>query len=1415
MSDGSGIAIVGMAGRFPGARNLEEFWRNLEAGVESIRSLTAAELEARGVAPELLRDPQYVRAEAVPDGVELFDAAFFGMTAREAEIVDPQHRVFLETAWQGLEDAGYDSESYQGSVGVYAGATINTYLLFHLRGNPEIARSLDLAQLNIASGRDFLTTRVSYKLNLKGPSHLVQSACSTSLVAVHLAAQSLFAGQCDLALAGGVSVNVKMMGGYRYVDGGMASPDGHCRAFDARAAGTVFGGGAGVVVLKRLEDALAEGDTIRAVIKGSAINNDGAAKVGYTAPSVEGQAKVITEALADAGVEPETVSYVETHGTGTPLGDPIEVRALNQAFRAGSGAQGYCALGSVKSNIGHLDAAAGVTSLIKTVLALEHEGIPPSLHFERPNPNFELDGSPFFVNTRLTPWPRGRSPRRAGVSSFGVGGTNAHVIVEEAPVPEPPGASRPWQLLTLSARTAAALDQSTANLAACLERRPGLELADVAYTLSLGRRRFRHRRMLVAADTREAAAVLEARAPARVLDGCAADGETPVVFLFAGASPGRRIAGRELYRQEPVFRERIDVCSELARPHLSLALAELLYAGAPDAGPGEPPLPAGRLAEVAAFAADYALGQLWLSWGVRPQAMLGEGGGEVAAACLADALSLADALALAAARGELLEAGAGGAARGDAARAFAGRVRQLEVRAPAIPYVSSLTGSWVSEREVAQPEHWTGLLGDGERSGDGLAELLKEPARAFLEVGWGASLGRRVAAHPARRPEQLVLSSLPEGGDQPSEAARLLATLGRLWLGGVAVDWSKLYGGQRRRRVPLPTYPFERQRYWIEPVTEGRAPAAVAPASGKQPDVADWFYRPAFRRLADAAGPEPAPAAAGERWLVLLDRLGLGSSVAERLRDAGREVVEVTAGSRFARAGAGRYTVGPRSLPDYQALLEALGTSGEAPIRVLYLWSLTPAAGAPAIEPAAPGSWEAFTGLLLLAQAAARREPAGPLTIDVVANQALAVTEEEEVRPEQAALVALSQALPLELSGVVCRLLDVPAADLASARGRRRVDRLLAELHAGSREAVVALRGSQRWSPTFEPVPLAGAGPVARPRPEGGVYLLTDGAAGPGGALAETLARTRGAKLALLESSRSRDGAGGAWTEQRRRRLEELGAEVWVLRADPTSEGEMRRVVGETIERFGALHGVVHGTGENRGRPLVTIGEAGAADLEAALGERLAAATALGRALAETGLDFCLLVSSLSSVLGRPGALADAAVERVLQAWAERARQVTEVPWLAVSWEPRSAAAVPAPGVPPPARHPRPALRTPFVAPSTPLERRLARVWQDALGLEAVGVDDVFFELGGDSLVAVQVMDALTVELDRRIPAVSLYEELTVRALAELLAAEGDAPAVAAPAQAAGGEGRTVRRKEFQEQKRLRRKEHGALGLRD
>ena len=880
--DGPEIAVVGMAGRFPGARDPEELWRRLEAGEELIADLDPAATIACGVAPEVLDHPDYVGSKGVLEGVADFDAGFFGFSPREARLTDPQQRLFLEHAHQVLENAGCDPRSYDGLIGVFAGTSLSSYQLHNLMSNPAATGGASTLQVQIGNDKDFLATSVAFKLNLKGPSVTVQTACSTSLVAVHLACQSLLEESCDLALAGGVSVVLPEFLGYTFQRDGILSPDGSCRPFDADAAGTVFSDGVGVVALKRLGDARRDGDTVQAVIRGTAINNDGSDKVGFTAPSVSGQTEVLIEALAAAGVEPDEISYVECHGTGTKLGDPIELKALDQAHR---GRGEPCWIGSVKGNLGHLRMAAGVTGLIKVVQMLRHRCLAPTLHFKAPNPEMRLEERPFRVVTEARDW-LADGPRRAGVSSFGIGGANAHAVLEEAPPPPPTDGDRPWQLLLLSARTPSALERLTRDLAAHLEAHPELDPADVAHTLQVGRRRLPFRRALLCPEADGVAAARAALEDAAAYLDRDSDAEArPVVFLFPGQGTQRPGAGADLYRREPVFRRAVDTCCDLLAAPLGLDLRTFLYPAPEHFEAAARRLRETALTQPAVFVTSWALAELWRSWGLRPAAAIGHSLGEYVAATIAGVFRLEEALELVAERGRLLQSLPGGAMLAvplpateveqrisgdvsiaalngeratvvsgpeDAVAAFeasldgvdARRLRTshafhspmvepvlepfrdklagLEAQALEVPFVSNVTGTWISAQEARDPDYWVRHLRRPVRFADGLRTLLAEPARVLLEVGPGrtlSGLARRLAGRDAA-----VVTSLGTTGETSPEAAaevrQMTEALARLWLAGVDVDFQAVRGGARRRRLPLPTYPFERRRHWVAP---GRA----------------------------------------------------------------------------------------------------------------------------------------------------------------------------------------------------------------------------------------------------------------------------------------------------------------------------------------------------------------------------------------------------------------------------------------------------------------------------------------------------------------------------------------------------------------------------------------------------------------
>ncbi|NPD24538.1 type I polyketide synthase [Corallococcus exiguus] len=874
------LAVVGLACRLPGAANAAEFWSNLAGGVESI-TFFGPNGQPCAEPPTERTVGEEVPAFGLVTDADRFDAQAFGMSPQEALMLDPQHRVFLECAREALEDAGYDPARYRGAIGIYAGGSETDYLSA-LRARRDLLAGASDWQLRLATGVDFLTSRVAYKLGLRGPAVTVQTACSTSLVAIHLAAQALLAGDCDIALAGGASVNVPPRFGH-YSEGGPLSPDGRCRAFDARAQGTVGSNGAGIVVLKRLADALEDGDTIRAILRGTAVNNDAAGKIGFTAPSVEGQSRVIETALYAAGVDPASISYLEAHGTGTRLGDPIEVAALTRAF--GAREPRSCWLGSVKTNIGHTDAAAGVAGFIKTVLALEHRKLPPSLNFERPNPEIDFAHGPFRVNTELRDWDTGGHPRRAGVSSLGIGGTNAHAVLEEAPILRGSERSRAPQLMVLSAHGPASLARAVERLGGHLRAHPEVELGDVAWTLQMGRAAHKHRAFAVGEDTPDVLRALSEQ------EGIAQQeaGERQVVFMFPGHGGQHVGMGRELYGSQPAFREAVDACRAHLTPLLGFDLGTVLHPVPTDAAALEQA--STRMGEfvtgqLSVFVIEYAVARLWKRWGVQPAAVVGHSLGAYAAATVAGVFRLEDALRLVLERSRILAslpAGAmlavplaeselapllhGGlalaAVNGPAQCAVSGPVAEIEAlqarlmerdveskllripgaghsplvepslaaftacvqrverRPPQLPWISDRTGVAVTAEEAVDPAYWAAHLRHTVRFGDAMNTLFAGPPAVFLEVGPGRTLATLARQNPAAGPH-LTVATLPHPADNTSDAVSALTAAGRLWCAGVAISWQGLHGGVARRRVPLPTYPFERQRYLVE------APASAA-----------------------------------------------------------------------------------------------------------------------------------------------------------------------------------------------------------------------------------------------------------------------------------------------------------------------------------------------------------------------------------------------------------------------------------------------------------------------------------------------------------------------------------------------------------------------------------------------------------
>ena len=1527
-----GIAIVGMVGRFPGAGDLDTFWRNICAGKESISFFSDQELDAFGLDPETIKHPSYVKAKGIVEGIEEFDPAFFGYSGRDALLMDPQHRLFLECCWEALETSGYDPRALKGLIGVYAGATQSSYQPY-LYAHYDLLPNPDALSIAIANDLPFLTTRVSYKLDLKGPSCPVTTACSTSLVAIHLACQGLLNAECDLALAGGASLRVPQKAGYFYQEDSILSPDGHCRSFDAKAAGTVFSNGLGVVALKRLDDAVADGDTIYAVIRGSAINNDGSRRASFTAPGVYGQSQVIADALAAADVGADTIGYIEAHGTATSLGDSIEIQALQKTFGRDTSRKQYCAIGTVKSNIGHLDAAAGVAGLIKTALMLHNRKLPPAAMFESPNPDLHLDETAFFVNTALKEWPAPEdSPRRAGVSSFGFGGTNAHVVVEEAPEADAAGPSREWQLLVMSAGSSDGLSRATANMAGHLRRQPRTSLADAAYTLKVGRRTFAQRRAVVCRSAEDAAAALESLDAQAVFTGAYDGPGRQAVFMFPGQGSQHVDMAKGLYESEPAFRQIVDDCATQLIPHLGVDLRTIMFPAEGATPATSERLTQTSLAQPALFVVEYALARLYMSWGIRPDAMIGHSIGEWVAACLAGVVALPDALKLVALRGRLMEEMPGGvmmmvplpetavrpllgdglwlaavnapsmcvvsgaAATIDALHArlqaegtdgqrlqtshafhsglmdaavprFVDAVRQVTLKAPAIPFISNVTGALITEQQATDPAYWGRQIREAVRFADGAAALLAKADRVFVEVGPGQALTtlvRRQAGVTAPAP----IASLRRPQERAADGATLAAALGKLWVAGVRIDWPAYYGGERRRRVALPTYPFDRQRYWVartataQPVARAAAPQKK---NDRTADVSQWFYVPGWMRAPFVRRAGDDALAAPASWLVFADAGGVADAYVARLRAAGHQVTTVREGEAFRQLAGGDWSINPFARPDYDELLKAIAAEGRAFDRVLTCWG----AGDVVAQDAASIAMERehyvlFWSLTLLTQALADAN-AGRVRIVVLTTGAQDVTGDEPLRPGKATSLGVCRVIPQEHPNLSCVCVDLSSG--AAAVQPRAIEDVLREASTPGGDPFVAYRSGHRWIETFRPAPLPAADGANGIRVRG-VYAITGGLGDIALNFAEYLARTAQARLVLIARSATPDES--TWDDyvrrnphdintqriQRLRRIQSLGGDVLVLKADVTDAAALSAALVRAEERFGALHGVVHAPGLVTGDAFRPILETDEDIVQRQFEPKVNGLLALDRALGARPLDFCMLVSSLSVTLGGLRYAAYASANAFLDGAARSRNRTSAYRWISVNWDGwirgEEEAALKAAGKPvtgfvmtgaegadafgrilahdggpqvvvstgdlqtridqwvriasaaaaaeeeePAAaaagvRLPRPNLQTDFVAPRTDLERKLAGIWQNLLGLERVGVNDSFFELGGDSLLGIQLTSTVKKQLEAKISAVTLFEAPTVAALAALLQAQQSeaAPAAAFDASRARGERR-------------------------
>ena len=1508
------IAIVGMSARFPGCVSVQSYWERILAGNSLLSRATDADLQSAGINPQDAEAQHFVRSGTRLEDAESFDARFFDVARREAEIMDPQHRLFLECAYEALEHAGMAATGGKAGapdsnrIGVFAGAGMNTYLL-QLLGNPEAMASAGGYQLMLGNDKDFLATRVAYKLNLRGPAVAVQTACSTSLAAVHLACQSLLSGECDSALAGGVSIGFPQVAGYEYVPGMILSPDGLCRPFDKSARGTVPGRGAGIVVLKRLKDAVAAGDTIYAVIHGSAWNNDGSDKVGYTAPSVEGQAAVIRKAQAVAGVSPARIGYVEAHGTGTELGDPIEVAALDAVFGTREPETDACILGSVKANMGHADVAAGVAGLIKATLAVYHGVIPPTPNFVEANPALGLDKTAFRVSAAAGHWPEGDDERWAGVSSFGIGGTNVHVVLRSAPASAAGSDTRTedgWaNVFPISAKTATALEASVRRLADFVESSGELSLPAVAHTLQMGRRSYAHRRSFVAASREELIAALRKPAKAGQTDGKGTADQ--VAFLFPGQGAQFPGMARGLYAADRRFRDRIDHGLDLLPEALASAMRPAISDTQSEASQDVAAMPT-SVAQPMLFLLEYALAMQWMDAGVRPAMLLGHSLGELTAAAVAGVFSFEDGLRLAVERGRLMQSAAPGAMlavslpvdklaehltsdlwiaaengpkltvisgteaaiaeaqqrfasigvatvrlhsdrafhtpqMAEASSRFAEAVAAVSRHAPQIPWLSNVTGTWITADEATSPQYWADQITSRVRFRENAAVLAN--LRPFLlEVGPGEVLGNLV-----RQQDRALANASSLGAEKRAEnnLRAWLEAASQLWQSGINGDWTMLPGAEKwtPRKVALPTYPFERERFWVgatRPVGSGdefsSSQNAMPPPAGwpKRAELDSWFYMPVWQRTPAVEKVLLSNAEGISTWLILEDAGGLGRILAKRLEGSEAQVLRLPAVAI--------------STQDFDSFWkehrEALANGR---VGLVCCWTLR------------GSDVQLFDVLMTLLQTAqTNRVRFGQ--VDFLFDELMDVTGEAVEDPERAVVEGLASILPAEFAGLPVRIIDVgkltqPFA--GDAVDERLVSRVVSEITTVPRPgAQVAYRGEHRWQQVWQSTPVRRAEkPVFR---NGGTYLITGGMGGIGFVVAKHLLSQYGARVVLV--GRTSLPPRERWEEwlteqgpanrislriQRAKELEQAGGEMLLLTADVAEQAQMDAVWESVEARFGPVHGVVHAAGLPGGARIAAQDLGEAADV---LRPKVQGSQVLAKILTSRQVDFLLFCSSVSSVIPVAGAAAYAAANAFQDHYASWCRQHLSLPAVAVNfhaWTEVGMAAEatgnsefesekverlrlgirPAEGIEVIER--LLALSEPRMLVSTldfpqllhtivdglvhaasaydkrrsgtdleqsegvfPETRAVIEIWEELLGAESIQPEDNFFELGGHSLLGTMVLarvrERFGIELSIRV----IFEASTPEALGRTIR---EAMALAVPVEAVAVSGE---REEFE-----------------
>ncbi|MEP0265321.1 SDR family NAD(P)-dependent oxidoreductase [Dokdonia sp.] len=1465
------IAVIGMDARFPGATNYSKFWENLQSGKESLEFIDEKELNDMIEKGQVIADNFVNCKGGVLSDKDLFDADFFQYTPKSAEILDPQIRIFHESVWKALEDAACVPSTFPGRIGLFAGASPSTYWEFLTQVSGKLAEigDFDGGQLNT---KDSISTLVSYKLGLTGPSYMVHTNCSTSLVAVHLACRSLLMGECEIAIAGGVGMMYRPQLGYTYQEGMISSKDGHCRAFDEQASGTINGEGCGVVVLKLLKKAEQDKDNIHAIIKGSAINNDGQIKVGYTAPSVSGQTSAIRSALHFSKVRPESVSYIETHGTGTKLGDPIEIKALSKAYN--SEKKNFCGIGSVKTNIGHLDTAAGIAGLIKLSLCLKNKKLVPSLHFKKPNPEIKFENSPFYVNSVLKEWLAEDMPLRGAVSSFGIGGTNAHMILEEPPLKEISESTGETRLINLSAKTKKALEEMTTNLAEFLDENRTMNFDDLALTLQIGRKDFYYKSTTTCSSISELIPLLHSKEKTKYFGS--ETGKKEIVFMFPGQGAQYVNMGLGLYRTNTFFASELDQCLE----HINKInggnddISEILFNKK-----SKKEIHETKYTQPLIFSIEYSLAKLLINYGIQPNMMVGHSIGEYVAACLSGVFKLEDALKLVILRGQLMQSLPSGIMLSVDVResdiipmlknskvdiavinttdncVISGRKEEIEElnkifitkgyqtkqlntshafhsgmmdpilddfkkvlesiprNTPEIPFVSNISGKWITNKQAMSADYWSDHLRKTVRFNDSIDKLLERDKVIFIEVGPGRSLSSFLKSNKNKTENHRVINLMRHKKEKIADEDYLKDKIGELWLYGLKIDWQKQNWIQGRHKISLPTYPFQRKRFWID----------IDPyemlsnqSSNRRLSIKEWFNYPSWKREILNGNTIEGKM----KWLVFTNEDKVSNKIENLPVLKGHPLIKVFKAEKFSIVKSDTYFVNPFEKKHWERLFKEVNEGTDNSVGILYLWSLE----SPEENNICPkNGYNDYYTILNLCKSVNALEAKEQIPFVLLTNNVFQVLGSENEDLERYILTSSIKVIQQEFPRLYCKLIDLNI-DAIGMDNLIYPDIIGKEIFTISNERVVALRNGMRWTVHLEKLAIS-EGENNSYLVDNGVYLITGGTGQVGMTHAKYLIAS--CRATVIICGRKKLPPQKTWEDTINKKgkywkliqellsLEESGGKLIYYTVDVTDETEVASFIDELYSKYGKLNGIIHAAGVSNDKTAEKpISMAVKEDCIAQLSPKIQGLICLNRATEDRQLDFIIVTSSLASILGGIGFYAYSGANAMLDAYVEsRAFAGGTTKWLSVNWDgwsentgdflitqkeglkaldyvftKNSVNQIIISLTELQVRidkwvnmdlsqdndlndeviekiDDRPELITPYVPAVTTAQKQLVKLWSSQLGYHQIGIQDSFFELGGDSLKMIHLISKIQQQFSVDVPIDIFYQNPTIKAI--------------------------------------------------